>query len=218
MRSFVVALVLGAVSCSRPVFAWEPHSYDSEARDSVSTHAYQEIADLNPSGALLQTGAMRDCAATYKYEPTFRPTEEWCLARVERRWLIRSTGSPKSNDTGVINPNAKQAEREIGEEVASLVHEIWLNAILEARYSRILVLGADGETHEFGARRYLSAFLLRAEVWSPSHDNPPLWLAEAGRMIFIFAQTDSADPARLQRDLIALRSKLFDFYRTRKRD
>ena len=190
-------------------FAGPWHAYDGnvELQKMVSVEAYKRIDFLTPS-PLPEPQRSPNCIVTYDVRPAFTRERHWCLQQTGSSYTLDSWESPAGTD--VKEPEHRTVS--LPADVAKMVRDIWLNAILEAHYPRFLLQGADGDTHYFGAMRDDSRLLLRAEAWSPEADFPPRWLADAGAQLFTYAQTASDHPTQLRMALHALRDRLFRYY------
>lgn len=155
-------------------FAGPWHAYDGnvELQKMVSVEAYKRIDFLTPS-PLPEPQRSPNCIVTYDVRPAFTRERHWCLQQTGSSYTLDSWESPAGTD--VKEPEHRTVS--LPADVAKMVRDIWLNAILEAHYPRFLLQGADGDTHYFGAMRDDSRLLLRAEAWSPEADFPPrCWL------------------------------------------
>jgi hypothetical protein len=210
MTGHVVVAFVAALALSASAGAWSPYNAEVEGRNSVSTDAYKKIDFLTPTPRSQVPGS--DCLASYEVRPSFRPTQQWCLVQDGPRYFISSWESRDADANAATSKGSARLKVELPSDLAILVREIWLNAILEARYPRFLLAGLDGETHYFGAVRYQSREILGAEVWSPTTDLPPLWMAKAGGEVFSYTRSNSGDANRLRTYLVALRQRLFAYY------
>jgi hypothetical protein len=206
----VVALI-ATLALSASARAWSPYNAEVEGRNAVSTDAHKKIDFLTPSSLSGVLGSP-DCLASYEVRPSFKPTQQWCLVEDGSAYFISSRESRDADATAATPKDSARLKVELPSDLAILIREIWLNAILEARYPRFPLGGADGEDHYFGAMRYHSREILRAEVWSPSSNLPPLWMAKAGAEIFSYTRSKSSSADRLRAYLLALRQKLFAYY------
>jgi len=104
----------------------------------------------------------------------------------------------------------KPLECEITKEMASLIYEIWANALLEVRYDRKDAQGTDGTTYTF------STFIrgvgwLSGSTWSPDLDLPPKWMVETGDYLIKFSKPNHRDPEKAEVVLRSVRNRLFDY-------
>ena len=189
---------------------WAPYDAHVERQHAVSAEAYKRIDFLTPS-ALLDSQQTLDCVVTYDVRPSFAPQRHWCLRRSGATYTLDSWELPPSVGAEAGSHPAEHRTVSFPSEVATLVRQIWLNAILESHYPRFFLAGADGDDYYFGATRD-DSLLLRAEVWSPDADLPPRWLVDAGDQLFNYAQTGSNDIAQVRKSLVALRNRLFSYY------
>jgi hypothetical protein len=205
VASLIAALVPAALAGP-----WTPYDASVEKQHAVSVEAYKRIDFLTPS-ALPEPQQTLDCAATFDVRPSFAPERHWRLRRNGSTYSLESWKSARSGGSQAGAHDAEHRTVPFPFELATLVREIWLNAILESHYPRLYLGGADGDDYYFGATRD-DSLLLRAEVWSPDADLPPRWLVEAGDQIFNYAQRDSNDAVVLRKSLVALRKRLFNYY------
>ena len=205
VASLIAALVPAALAGP-----WTPYDASVEKQHAVSVEAYKRIDFLTPS-ALPEPEQTLDCVVTYDVRPSFAPERHWCLRRNGSTYSLESWKSGRSVGSQAGAHDTEHRAVPFPSELATLVREIWLNAILESHYPRFYLGGADGDDYYFGATRD-DSLLLRAEVWSPDADLPPRWLVDAGDQIFNHAQGDSNDAAELRKSLVALRKRLFSHY------
>jgi hypothetical protein len=143
MSGRVVFALIASLACFAQASAWEPHNVSAEYRDETSTDAFKRIDFLTP-GPPTVVSELQGCLASYEVRPSFKPTQQWCLRQDGGRYLL---GSLESRDANTIEANeASRSEVELPADVAWLIREIWLNAILEAHCPRFSLQGADGET------------------------------------------------------------------------
>jgi len=185
--------------------AWTPYDRQSALQDAAATDAAWKVDHLVPAGPF---DGYVDCILMYKAAPSFKPNEEWCIYAKGSEHFIRV--GPLSN----LKSTAAQDSTEVAipNEVVALLEDLWVNAILEARYSRIISRGLDGAVLTFGAR-IVGCGMCLAETWSPLVDLPPRWLVEAGEEVRSYARAASRDSELLYRDINALRDRLFEYYR-----
>lgn len=215
----VYAFVLALAAICDSALAWEPFTDAAEQQmllDLATSRTFPKAADaLSPGGEFLYSDWSRDCVAAYEIQPSFDPAARWCLLEVERMWVLRSFVADKPLVSGDRPKFVAKPDRVVSVDIASAIHEVWINAVLDSRYPRYELRGLDGENHYFLARRFANNEQLLAQVWSPKADLPPLWLAEAGEEILGYASDRSANNAALAAYIGALRSRLFQYYRDR---
>ena len=210
MTGHVFGAFFAALALSASAGPWSPYNAEVEGRNEVSTDAYKKIDFLTPSPVSQVPGS--DCMVSYEVRRSFEPTQQWCLVQDGARYFIISWESRDTDANAATNKDRARLKVELPSDLVILVREIWLNAILEAHYPRLILAGADGEIHYFGAMRYHSRETLRAEVWSPISDLPPLWMAKAGGEIFSYTRSKPSNASQLRTYLVGLRRKLFAYY------
>ena len=103
------------------------------------------------------------------------------------------------------------AKVELPVDLAANVYSMWVNALLEVRYDRLIPSGMDGWTDLFSAfikgRGYLHGL-----AWSPTKDLPPKWMEDSATALIQF--TKDKDEVACRRSLIDLRDKLFAYLGT----
>ena len=102
-------------------------------------------------------------------------------------------------------------------EIVTLLAQIWTNVLLDTRYPRSNVRGADGDVHCFAAFVRDTGLQLDGEAWSPLAEAPPKWIAEAGQRLLAFARTEGSDTVAVRDDLKRTRDKVFRYYKSRRR-
>jgi hypothetical protein len=191
---------------------WSPYDADLEARHTVSKDAYLKVDFLTPSQATQALHSAAQCTAIYEVFPSFRQTQHWCLSRGEDGYHLASWET-RDPTPGASAPPPEARSVAVPSDIGALLQELWLNAILEARYPRFYLAGLDGDMHYFGATRAHDREMLWAEVWSPRANLPPLWMTQIGAEVFTFAQSTARDDAQLRRHLLDLQGKLYSYYK-----
>ena len=209
LRIAVVCSLVAASACWGQT--WRPYDANLEMRHAVSKDAYLAIDFLAPSQATLARHSAMTCVAAFEVSPSFRPTRHWCLSRREGGYSLASweTHDPTP---AILNVPPDALSVVIPNDIGALLQDIWLNAILDARYPRFYLAGADGDTYYFGATRAHDQEMLWAEVWSPEADLPPLWMTQTGAEVFAYAQSKARDNAQLRRRLQETRTRLYAYY------
>ena len=101
----------------------------------------------------------------------------------------------------------------VDKQLADLVQEIWINALLDTHYPRAYAGGLDGTTYYFQVRS--QDLDLRGQTWSPSADRPPAWLVSAASEVMGYARSQGSDPEKLRTALAKCKERLFSYYRKR---
>ncbi|MGC3980331.1 MAG: hypothetical protein QM808_03640 [Steroidobacteraceae bacterium] len=152
------------------------------------------------------------CEVSYKADPSFSDTTAWCLQEDAGRYQITSYSA--SRDDGSDDSKLqKKASASISKETATLIQQIWINALLQARYPKSAPLGLDGAYFYFRTLVRPTYLQLFASTYSPGADLPPRWMVDAGETVNEFVLSDSRDEKRLSLYLIAQRNKLFNYLR-----
>lgn len=206
MKRIFAPLLCGLLSWVGVCSAWTPYSREAAQRDEVAKDAARKIDHLVPAG---QEDSDDVCILTYKVVPSFALSSEWCIYPTGSGHVIRVQGAAESPSADAPHD---YVEVEIPDEIVAVVREVWVNAILEARYPRTVSRGMDGAVHKFGAR-IVSCGLCLAETWSPHVDLPPLWLVETGEALRSYARATNRDAEALHRTMSAHRDRLFAYYR-----
>ena len=130
------------------------------------------------------------------------------LKTKDGRYVVRTGKFP------VAKPLPKEpvtdTEVQISESFASVIYDLWVNAIFEVRYDRTDHAGFDGTSYIF------STFVnglgwMHGGTWSPSGDAPPAWLVDAGSKLVAFAQDPKRNPKKTEAEIAAIREKLFGY-------
>ena len=132
------------------------------------------------------------------------------LLSFDRRYLLQAAKIP--TDKVLSKPPKPAIEIPIPESLASVVYDLWVNALLEVRYERRQHGVLDGETYLF------STFVtglgwMHGSTASPGGDLPPVWMVQAGEKLLAFAREEKRDEKALEAELIVLRDKLFSYIR-----
>jgi len=113
-----------------------------------------------------------DCVATYDVRPSFAPERHWRLRRNGSTYSLESWKSARSVGSQAGEHDTEHRAVPFPSELATLVRDIWLNAILESHYPAFTSVAQMVTTITSVATRD-DSLLLRAEVWSPDADLPP---------------------------------------------
>jgi hypothetical protein len=130
------------------------------------------------------------------------------LRTKDRRYLMRLSKIPADKFPG--EAPKPDIEIEVPESLASVVYDLWVNALLEVRYERKQHGGFDGETYVFSTF-VTSLGWMHGTTWSPSGDLPPTWMMNAGKKLVAFARDEKRDPKATEAELTVLRDKLFQY-------
>ena len=193
----IVALCFFATSSICVGQTWMPYDADLEATHAVSKDAYLKIDSLTPSQSGGHPHSTMQCAVGYEVFPSFEATKHWCLVQNHGGYDLESWESRESDTQGTSRLVSRSSVA-LPSDIGALLQQIWLNAILEARYPRFFLAGADGEMHFFAATRARDREMLWAEVWSPHGDLPPLWMTQAGAAVFAYARSEDRNEEQLR--------------------
>ena len=188
--------------------AWQPYPPDVtqerfEGGAGPVDHLLPFAPEAFPSKHLAEFGAY----------PSFSPAYEWRLFRKDGKYILSAWALTQESDRNVKPKQVDFVEKEVPEEVAALIYDIWTNALLESRYSRNGSLGLDGTTYRFST--YLRALgWMQGKTWSPDAKLPPKWLVECGELVHKFSRSSSKDAAALNKRLSAYRRQLYSYWRS----
>lgn len=203
----LVTIILVVYSSLTAAAQWKPLvPADEDSR--LGRVSYAQPDHLIPVGNL----AFIDCVARYDRDPYFLQNTHWCLQRTKSAGtytLLAWSANPSSPDKYDV-PDKKGIP--LDADIAASIHEIWLNALLQARYPRFDNVGLDGESILFSATRYASNQVLGGSAWSPSADLPPAWLTILGHQIYQFGSDSLRNPDELRRLVSRTKKKLYDYY------
>ena len=147
--------------------------------------------------------------AEFAAHPSFSESYGWKIYRREGKYFLRSENLARSQK-GKSPFDARLIELEIPSEIAGVVYEIWANALLEVRYTRIGHLGLDGTTYLFST--YLRGVgFLNGSAWSPEDDLPPKWMVEAGDLIMEYSRSVARDEVGFHKSLSAHKNRLVKY-------
>jgi hypothetical protein len=130
------------------------------------------------------------------------------LRTKDEKYVLRVGKFP--TDRPLKDPPETDAEIQISEALASVIYDLWVNALLEVRYERRQHGGFDGETYVFSTF-VTSLGWMHGSTWSPSKDLPPTWMMNAGQKLIAFARDEKRDAKATENELTVLRDKLFQY-------
>ncbi len=133
------------------------------------------------------------------------------LRTKDEKYLMRVGKFP--TDKPLKEPPKPDAEIQISEAFASVIYDLWVNALLEVRYERRQHGGFDGETYVFSTF-VTSLGWMHGFTWSPSGDLPPAWMMNAGKKLVALAHDEKRDAKAAEAELTVLRDKLFRYIET----
>lgn len=137
------------------------------------------------------------------------------MVRSDDKFLLRVFSLPPDTRSYRDFPKAEM-DVEISEPIVKLAREIWVMAMLDARYSPKKGLGMDGSTYTFST--YTSATRsMNGTTWSPDSEAPPKWMVEAGNAVLDFARSSKRDVSGLERKLVETKRKISTYIRERKK-
>ena len=189
--------------------AWCTEPFTPDVTGKINTDGVENIDHLEP------------------YEGEVRPPENYFLAQFidapamlaeghylvvlrtkDEKYLVRVGKFP--TDKPLKEPPKTDAEIQISEAFASVIYDLWVNALLEVRYERRQHGGFDGETYVFSTF-VTSLGWMHGSTWSPSGDLPPTWMMNAGKKLVAFAHDQKRDAKATEGELTVLRDKLFQY-------
>jgi hypothetical protein len=189
--------------------AWCTEPFKSDVTGKINTDWVENIDHLEP------------------YVGEVRPPEYYYLAQFieapamlveghylvvlrakDEKYLIRVGKFPM--DKPLKEPPKTDAEIQISEALASVVYDLWVNALLEVRYERRQHGGFDGETYIFSTF-VTSLGWMHGNTWSPSGDLPTTWMMNAGKKLIAFAHDEKRDAKTTEAELTVLRDKLYQY-------
>lgn len=133
------------------------------------------------------------------------------LRTKDGRYVIQTVRVPE--EKLLSRPTKPDIEIQISESFASVIYDLWVNALLEVHYERKQHGGLDGETSIFSTF-VVSLGWMHGSTWSPSRDLPPAWMVEAGKKLIAFARDEKRDAKAAEAELTTLRDKLFRYIKT----
>lgn len=148
--------------------------------------------------------------AQYVVYPSFTPAKRLLVLqnKENEKYYVKVWNEYKPGDTDENIPASITVE--IPEEIASLIYEIWVNELLEVRYSRYSSLGCDGTTYVFST--YVRALgWMHGSTWSPRLDLPPRWIVEAGDLLFQLTKQNNNNYESSKKKLIKIRTRLLTY-------
>ncbi len=213
MRTYLLTLLTLLAPCA----VWAAVPTDEESERGLMFELMTKIEDLQPRQVpgipLSGTIKWEDCIASFDAYHSFDPAEHWCLVSNTKGFLLRSWKSASGTDG---KPGSgKVIEQPIRAELGLEVRQLWLTAILKARYPPVHISGMDGTTFVFSVRRYYVPETLSAQTWLPDGELPPKWLSELGSEIFARASKKELESAELRDSLSETKAKVLAFYESR---
>ena len=205
-----VALLLAfSASAAAQLSPWTPYDVTLERQREVTGGAHGSVDHLVPAD--LGQIDLGDCAVAYAAEPSFAPSEGWCLTGGKDGYHLKfwKDAAPQQNK----HSEATKTVVLVDKQLADLVQEIWINALLDTHYPRAYAGGLDGTTYYFQVRS--QDLDLRGQTWSPSADRPPAWLVSAASEVMGYARSQGSDPEKLRTALAKCKERLFSYYRKR---
>ncbi|HEY5754448.1 MAG TPA: hypothetical protein VIU34_01435 [Steroidobacter sp.] len=165
---------------------------------------------LLPEGSGIVDRRCMRCLAEFGRYPSSEPVFEWQIKLEDGKYVLSSWRlvHPKSE---VDFQQVDVQQLEVSKQFAEVVYDIWVNNILEARFTRHRPFGVDGTGYRFRTN-LRGVGWPSASTWSPSKDLPPKWLANSGEEILAFARAKSPQEAPVLAKLRAVRKRLNDYY------
>jgi len=207
MFSRVAFLVALSVPVGAQPPAWTPYNQGLEQQHQVNGEAIASLDHLVPLD--IPHPVLADCAATYTVESSLSPASGWCLTRIKDGYRLEAW----TDRCSVANTQCDSVVVPIDKEIAELMQDIWINALLDTHYPRAYSGGLDGTTYFFQV--HSQGLYLRGQTWSPEGERPPAWLVSVGSDIMSYARSQGSDPEKLRAALAKCRDQLFSYYRKR---
>ena len=213
--AFILALS-ASVAAQPPT--WTPYNQGLEQQHQVSGEARASLDHLVPLD--FPNIVLADCAATYTVESPVSTAQGWCLTRVKDGYRLEAW----TDRCAVANTHCDSVVVSINKEIAELLQDIWINALLDTHYPRAYSDGLDGTMYFFQVHD--QGLYLRGQAWSPSGERPPAWLVSAASDVMSYARSQGSDPPalesardaareRLRMALAKCKDQLFSYYRRR---
>ena len=221
-----VALGLLALILAKVAGAAVPTSAADEGKLMRSPD--REPKHLQPRGNNPPFGNY-DCIAEFGALHAFPPSEHWCILQRDGGYVVRAWKGNSNIPPAPDNPDTAEnearpqlyprewsiVERPVSADLAQAIRQLWMHAILEARYPLAHHSGLDGTTFAFTVQRYAVPELLTAETWSPIGDHPPTWLMELGLNIYKAAEAGNITDAKLKPEVAGVTRRVERYYRSR---
>jgi len=212
----LMAVTVIAFSCMSLLaigLPWTPYKVNLDQEPSLP-YAQLKIDHLYPSKTT--NGFAGSYFVFYKTSPSqgrgtsfalfSEGNKYYALVWTEKCWDEMSTDERRQPLREPLN----QVKVEISEQLGMLVYEIWVNAIMESRYSRADSQGLDGITYTFGVR-LKSRGWFHAWTWSPEDDLPPKWMTEVGDFLAISFRERKFNGDRSMTELKKYQSRLYGY-------
>jgi hypothetical protein len=201
-------LALSASVAAQPP-TWTPYNQGLEEQHQISGEARASLDHLVPLD--FPHIVLADCAATYTAVPSVTEAEGWCLSRSKDRYRLESwtDHSPQPN----TRSDSQKTIVAIDKDIAELVQDIWVNALLDTHYPRAYSDGLDGTMYFFQVDT--QGLYLRGQTWSPEGERPPAWLVSAASDVMSYARSQGSAPEKLRTALVKCKAQLFSYYRKR---
>jgi hypothetical protein len=212
MRSVLGAILLGLCSMASAA-DWSPHNQVAEEK-RLGRGPFNEPDHLVPiSNLAFDTW----CVAGFAVNSAFSDSDaqHWCLRISDdsKSYSIVAWSAPQDGPDGLEYFPPSRPGTSVTPEIAQLIREIWINALLQARFPRFNNIGLDGVSFEFYAKRFISNQMLGGSTWSPYLDLPPLWLTEIGEEIYRFGTAADPDVVALRKALSRTKKRLYSYLR-----
>jgi hypothetical protein len=199
----VALLLVVTASAAAQSPPWVPYDEGVERQRQVTGEAAASMDHLVPFDRY--GFKLLDCVAGYAAAPSFAPPEGWCLTSEKGEYLLESwKGEPPVHGKRVPIDN----------DLAGLIQDIWVNALLDTHYPRADSTGTDGTSDFFHVRT--RGLYLQGQTWSPSGDRPPAWLVSAASDVMTFVRAEHPNADRLRMTLTNCKERLFSYYKRRR--
>ena len=209
LRRIMAIIVVLIPLCDVYSAAWTPVEPDIKQKLSILQSGI--VDHLIPMDLLANVNMRRvPYLAQYAMRPSSGESLLWVLERINDQYIIKQWKDKQFDK--IISSKAKgNYERKVPEDLAMLIHSIWVNALLESRYPRVYFSGLDGCGY------YFSAFVkgygqLNGAVWSPEKEAyPPYQLVKAGNVVSEFL-VEQYDEEFLRKNLVDVKKVLFHYW------
>jgi hypothetical protein len=205
--AFVFCLALGAVGHATEPFVLKPYTLGA-ALDSGNVEHDSRVPHLVPVGTKLPE---YDYLVQYVVPPSGFSAypKGYAMAIVRTEADLYRVQVADLDEKAPLEARPKPtAELEIPKTLAEVAYQIWLNAILETRYTRKSYLVLDGTAEYFSAYMASIGFM---HGMSAGEGEVRTWLTEAANLLTRLANGRERDAKKTEAALIVLRDKLFNY-------
>jgi hypothetical protein len=207
MFSRVAFLVALSVPVGAQPPTWTPYNQGLAQQHQVNGEAKASLDHLVPFD--FPNIVLADCAATYTVAPSLGTASGWCLTRIKDGYRLEAW----TDRCPVADTHCDSVVVPIDKEIAELLQDIWINALLDTHYPRAYSDGLDGTMYFFQV--HSQGLYLRGQTWSPEGERPPAWLVSVASDVMSYAGSEGSDHEKLRAALARCRDQLFSYYRKR---